>query len=195
MGNPYEILGISPDASNEDVRNAYRALAKKYHPSNYIDSPVAELAEKKLKEADWAYDEILRTRANQKNNQQNNQGGYTYNSESSFYTMLRRMVNEGDINGAEAQLNGVKSSERTAEWYYVKSCVSLKRGYYFDAIKFIDKACSMEPNNEEYKTMSNNLRNQSMNYGGQDRPAAQGCNMCDVCTCLMCMDCLCNSGC
>jgi len=50
MKNPYEILGISPSATNEEVRAAYRTLAKKYHPDNYIDSPVADLAEEKMKD-------------------------------------------------------------------------------------------------------------------------------------------------
>ena len=63
MKNPYEILGISPSATNEEVRAAYRNLAKKYHPDNYIDSPVADLAEEKMKDINWAYDEILRIRA------------------------------------------------------------------------------------------------------------------------------------
>ena len=45
MKNPYDVLGVSPSATNEEVRNAYKALAKKYHPDNYVDSPLADMAE------------------------------------------------------------------------------------------------------------------------------------------------------
>ena len=62
MKSPYEVLGISENATNEEVKNAYKALAKKYHPDNYVDSPLADMAEERMKEINEAYDEILRIR-------------------------------------------------------------------------------------------------------------------------------------
>lgn len=195
MKNPYEILGISPSATNEEVRNAYRALAKKYHPDNYIDSPVADLAEEKMKDVNWAYDEILRIRANgQSSNNYGNSdtsSGFSGNS-GSIYGRVRTLINNGDINGAENILNGIKKEERNAEWNFLKGCVLTRRGYYFDAIKFLDKACSMDPGNQEYQMMRDNLRSQSNHYGHQPQQNAGGCNMCDVCSALICLDCLCN---
>jgi predicted Zn-dependent protease len=190
MNNPYDILGISPSASNEEVKNAYRALAKKYHPDNYIDSPVADLAKKKMQDINWAYDEILKERTSANGSHQGTSSLYTHNT-SSQYSNVRVMINNGDINGAESILNGVKMDERNAEWYFLKGCVLTRRGYYFDAIKFIDKACTMEPNNQEYKMMRDNLRAQSTNYGHQPQGNVGGCNMCDVCSTLICLDCLC----
>lgn len=191
MKNPYEILGISPSATNEEVKSAYRALAKKYHPDNYVDSPIADLAQSKMQDINWAYDEILRERATHGSSNSQN----TYNSSyqgSDKYSRVRAMINSGDINGAEAILNIVKKDERNAEWYFLKGCVLTRRGYYFDAIKFIDKACSMDPSNQEYKMMRDNLRAQSTSYGHQPQGNVGGCNMCDVCSTLICLDCLCN---
>ncbi|MBQ4510793.1 MAG: J domain-containing protein [Clostridia bacterium] len=197
MKNPYDILGITPNATNEEVKSAYRALAKKYHPDNYVDSPIADLAQSKMQDINWAYDEILRERTTQGGS--NSQKTYTSGSYqgSGEYSRVRVMINNGDINGAESILNGVKKDERNAEWYFLKGCVLTRRGYYFDAIKFIDKACTMAPDNQEYSTMRDNLRAQSTGYGNQPQGNAGGCNMCDVCSTLICLDCLCggNGGC
>ena len=191
MKNPYDILGITPNATNEEVKSAYRALAKKYHPDNYVDSPIADLAQSKMQDINWAYDEILRERTTQGGS--NSQKTYTSGSYqgSGEYSRVRVMINNGDINGAESILNGVKKDERNAEWYFLKGCVLTRRGYYFDAIKFIDKACTMAPDNQEYSTMRDNLRAQSTGYGNQPQGNAGGCNMCDVCSTLICLDCLC----
>ena len=195
MKNPYEILGISPSATNEEVRTAYRNLAKKYHPDNYIDSPVADLAEEKMKDINWAYDEILRIRANQQsgNSQNTNTSSGFSSSSTPFYSRVRAMINNGDFNGAESMLNDVKRDERNAEWYFLKGCILTRRGYFFDAIKFIDRACSMDPGNQEYQMMRDNLRAQSHHYGNQPQGNVGGCNMCDVCSALICLDCLCDA--
>lgn len=187
MKNPYEVLGISPNATNEEVKKAYRELARKYHPDNYVDSPMADLAEEKMKEINEAYDEILRMRAGEKT-------GKTYSSSTGssstngFYLKIRNLINQGEFNTAESMLNDVELHERNAEWNFLKACVLIRRGHYFDAMKFLDTACSMDPDNQEYQNMRANLRNQSQSYGNQ--PQGGGCSLCDVCSCIMCLDCL-----
>ena len=59
MKDPYEVLGVTPDASLEQVKESYRALAKKYHPDNYADSPLKDLAEEKMTEVNAAYDAVM----------------------------------------------------------------------------------------------------------------------------------------
>jgi hypothetical protein len=73
MTDPYAVLGVSPDASDDEIKRAYRELVRKYHPDNYRDNPLSELAEQKMKEINDAYDRIERIRSGKEppNNNQN----------------------------------------------------------------------------------------------------------------------------
>ena len=63
IANPYEVLGVSPSASNDEVKRAYREMSRKYHPDSYVDNPLSGLAEEKFKEIQEAYDQIMNGRA------------------------------------------------------------------------------------------------------------------------------------
>ena len=63
MNDPYSVLGITPEATDEEVKQAYRTLARKYHPDNYQNNPLADLAEEKMKEINEAYEAITKMRA------------------------------------------------------------------------------------------------------------------------------------
>lgn len=198
MKNPYEVLGISPSATNEEVRDAYRALAKKYHPDNYVDNPLADMAEEKMKEINSAYDEILRQRTEQKNGSSqgasygNSDTGRTnYGSYSPLYAKIRQSINANDFKTAEKLLNEVEQHNRDAEWFFLKGCVLLHSGYQFDAMRYINRACQLDPNNEEYKTLRDNLNAQSNAYGSPSSRQGAGCSICDICSMLICLDCMC----
>ena len=62
MNDPYKVLNVSPSASDEEVKKAYRDLARKYHPDNYHDNPLADLAQEKMKEINEAYEQIQKQR-------------------------------------------------------------------------------------------------------------------------------------
>lgn len=75
MTDPYQVLGISPSATDEEVKKAYRELSRKYHPDAYANNPLSDLAEDKFKEVQTAYTQIMNDRAN--GNQGYQQGGYS----------------------------------------------------------------------------------------------------------------------
>ena len=199
MTDPYKVLGVSPDASDDEIKKAYRALARKYHPDKYRDSDLADLASEKMKEVNAAYEEIQNIRKNGGSSQSshsnnNSQGGYNYGggtSKNPLYNEIRRYLNDGNIAAAEAKLFEVHEGDRVAEWNFLYGCVLIKKGQYVDAQRYIDIACSMDPYNHEYRAAKDQLRRQAQGYGGYDSAPRVGCSCCDICAGLMCMDCLC----
>ncbi len=75
--NPYDVLGVSPSASDDEIKKAYRDLTRKYHPDANVDNPLADLAEEKFKEVQEAYDTIMHERSS------GSSGGYSYGNGSS----------------------------------------------------------------------------------------------------------------
>lgn len=200
MTDPYKVLGVSPDASDEEVKKAYRALARKYHPDKYRDSDLADLASEKMKEVNAAYEEIQNIRknggnSNNYNNSGSSQGGYNYGSGTSknpLYQEIRMLINQGNLDEAESKLLEVHEGDRVAEWNFLYGYLLIKRGQYVDAQRYIDLACSMDPYNREYRAAREQLHRQANGYGDEYGPPRAGCCCCDLCAGLMCMDCLCH---
>ena len=199
MTDPYKVLGVSPDASDDEIKKAYRALARKYHPDKYRDSDLADLASEKMKEVNAAYEEIQNLRKNGGNRSSNSEysGGYNYAGGNSStgnptYNEIRRLINSGNIPAAESKLFSIHEGDRNAEWNFLYGCVLVKKGQFVDAQRFFDIACSMDPYNNEYKAARENLRRRANGYGGgYNTSGGGGCSACDVCTGLLCADCCC----
>lgn len=79
MKDPYEVLGVSPGASEEEIKKAYRDLARKYHPDNYQNNPLADLAQEKMKDINEAYDALTKKRSSTGPGA----GGYGYSGQAS----------------------------------------------------------------------------------------------------------------
>lgn len=192
MKNPYEVLGISPDATDEEVKTAYRNLAKKYHPDNYSQNPLSDLAEEKMQEINEAYDSIINSRRT--NGSSNAGGSYSSGARTSSFPEIRSLVSQGRLEQAQELLDGVLPNERNAEWYFLNGTVLYRRGWFDQAFTSFVRASRMEPDNQEYKTAVNNAQQQmGKQYNNPYASRAYGgsCSACDVCQGLVCADCCC----
>ncbi len=190
MTNPYDVLGISPNATDDEVKAAYRELARKYHPDNYTDNPLSDLAQEKMQEINEAYDTIVRER--RQNRGSGSTAGGTAGSRTSGpsrYPDIREMLRGGRVLDAEMLLDGIPAASRDAEWYFLKGSVLYRKGWLEDAYSHFTRACNMDPNNAEYREHLNQM--EAQRRGRMYRQNSGGCSGCDVCSSLLCADCCC----
>ena len=207
MNDPYQILGVPETATDEEVKRAYRELARKYHPDNYHDNPLADLAQEKMKEINAAYEEIAKMRSGGRSggtsggygNYRGSTGGYQqqYSSQSSsgssVLQQVRIAINTGNISRAEALL--ANYSDHNAEWNFLRGAVCYRRGWMDEAKRYYQTACQMDPGNPEYRQAL-----EFMEKGTQSayRPGGQqfGTDVCtgNPCVPLCCLWALCNGG-
>lgn len=184
MTNPYDVLGIKEGASQDEIKKAYREMAKKYHPDQYGDNPLKELAEEKMRELNEAYDFLIK---NSSSSNFNGSGNNAYGD----YSSIRQDIQRGDISGAEYKLNNM--SNKNAEWYYLTGVIYMQKGWHDQAYTSISQAVRMEPNNVEYAQTLKFLNNKNHSYRQSyyGTRGNGGMDPCDLCGNLICMDCLC----
>lgn len=198
MTDPYKVLGVSRDATDDEIKKAYRELARKYHPDNYVNNPLSDLVQEKMKEINEAYEEIQKQRAGggTRGGDSSYDGSYSSGtSGSSGFIRVRELINSRRYSDAEIILDSTPTNDRGAEWNFLKGCVLIQRGWYFDAQKFLETACYMEPNNQEYRAALNNVQANAQNFGSGYRTVknTNECSGCDMCSSLICADCLCEA--
>ena len=214
---PYQVLGITPDAGDEEVKQAYRALARKYHPDRYTNTDLADLANEKMQEVNAAYEEIQRMRAEsakaeaatesrahsgyreadpRRDWEDDGEGPGNYNKQNysaearEKFILIRHCINSGNITEAERLLGEVEAEDRGAEWFFLLGCVQLRKGYYVDAQHSFDTAYGMEPGNNEYWQFKEKMHERSRRFSqGSSTSGNGGC--CSTCYSILCADCCC----
>lgn len=171
MNDPYQTLGVSESATDAEVKKAYLNLARKYHPDNYHDNPLADLAQEKMKEINAAYEEINKRRSGRGSSGSYGSGGYGYQQQrsysyqnsygysgsSSVLQQVRLAINSGDLTRAEALL--ANYSDHNAEWNFLRGAVCYRRGWMDEAKRYYETACQMDPGNAEYRQALNYMEN------------------------------------
>ena len=200
--NPYEIFGVKPGASQDEIKKAYRQLIKKYHPDQYGDNPLKELAQEKLIEINKAYEMLTKNESsgsysnnssswNSTYNASNNNSNYSNTNSFNDFQEIRRMIQSRNFSYAEQKLNSI--TNRNAEWHYLYGVVMYNKNWYDSALDHITTATRMDPNNFEYRQTLNSLHQRGNSFSNPYFRSTRMNNndACDCCINLWCLDTLC----
>ena len=161
--NPYEVLGVSRNASIDEIKKAYKELSSKYHPDSYVGNPLSSLAEEKFKQVQEAYDAIMKEKNGDYNYADNyNNNGYS-NGESGEMAEVYNLLGRRAYSQALSLLDSMPN--RNAKWYYYSAIAQVGLGNNLRGMEYARMAVSMEPNNIEYQNLVNRLSFQGNRYG------------------------------
>ena len=161
--NPYEVLGVSRNASLDEIKKAYRELSRKYHPDSYVGNPLSSLAEEKFEQVQEAYDAIMKEKNGDYNYASNyNNNGYN-NGDSGEMAEVYNLLGRRSYSQALRLLDSMPN--RNAKWYYYSAIAQVGLGNNLRGMGYARMAVSMEPNNIEYQNLVNRLSFQGNRYG------------------------------
>lgn len=195
--DPYKVLGVSYNASDDEIKKAYRQLSRKYHPDANVGNPNQEQYEEKFKEVQQAYNLIMDQRQGKAQAQQgygddfwgfgsytNAYGGQSQQTESQDEKYLRSALNYIQNGYYREGLNVLEQvQERRGPWFYYSAFANYKVGNNAIAIEHAKAACAFEPNNYHYANLLHQMQGgetryqqRSAQYGGN--PSMYGSNYC-----------------
>lgn len=189
INDPYSVLGISPSATNDEVKRAYRDLSRKYHPDSYAGNPLSGLAEEKFKEVQEAYNQIMQEREGGQS-----YGGASYRQSQDTSPEMATVYSHINARRYEEALNLLyRIPDRTARWYYLSAAANAGIGNNIQAQNDARTAVNMEPNNPEYRQLLNQLQWSGQRYQTTQRqsgmPTTGNC-CCDLWIADSCCECM-----
>ena len=188
MIDPYQVLGVTRGASDEEIKKAYRKLSRQYHPDANINNPNKAQAEEKFKQVQQAYDQIMKEKQQGTSDYDGAYGGgygggyggsyyggfgsgfggdyyggrrSSYQEESSRLQAAANYIQHGYYNEALNVLNDIPESERQGRWYYYSAFANQRVGNTATALEHIRRAVALEPSNIQYRQFQEHLE-----YGG-----------------------------
>ena len=175
MNNPYKVLGVNENATQEEIRAAYLQLVKKYHPDRYTDPDLKAVANEKLVEINEAYEFLTKKSSGSANRGPGSGQGYGggYSGAGSAYAgpnatefaRARAFLGQNNLQAAKAVLDNI--SIRNAEWYYLYGIIYLRQGWFDKAREYLTIAYQQEPGNAEYASAYNTIRHTGNPYARQ----------------------------
>ncbi|MBQ8627625.1 MAG: J domain-containing protein [Agathobacter sp.] len=212
MMDPYQVLGVSRNASDEEIKKAYRALSRRYHPDANVNNPNKAQAEEKFKQVQQAYDQIMKEKQQGTSDYGsaygNGYGGFgsgfggyysnqnsSYREESSKLQAAANYIQNRYYREALNVLNDIPFSERQGRWYYYSAVANQGIGNTATALEHIRRAVELEPSNVQYRQFQEHLEYGGTWYttmgSGYERPYSGG----DWCMKMILLNLFCNCCC
>ena len=176
MLDPYSVLGISRGATDDEIKKTYRNLSRKYHPDANINNPNKAQAEEKFKEIQQAYQQIMKEKESGDSfyGQYNGFGGYSGQagaSDDEYSNHMRAAENYIQSRHFQEAINVLNNiSERNGRWYYLYAIADMGTGNNIQAIEYAEKAVQLEPNNQQYRMLLQQLQSGGNWYQSMQSP-------------------------
>ena len=221
MTDPYSVLGVSRNATEEEIKKAYRKLSRIYHPDANINNPNKKQAEEKFKEIQEAYSEIMHDRENGGSSYGSSSygssfskagygngsyggssyggssysGAYSQTGDNPRFSAAVNYINSGLYSEAMNILNSMTMDQRSARWYYLHANANFGLGNTVDAINDARRAVEMEPGNIEYQVFLDRMNNSTSWYGQRGSQYDSASNTGSCCTKMLCFNLACGTCC
>lgn len=191
MIDPYKILGVAYEATDQEIKKAYHTLARRYHPDNFAEDAVRlEMANRKMRDINAAYEQINADRARgirgaaayataEPPREEGKRRAEAKEARTApppeeetagvrvDYANIRTMINGGSYAVALGELCRVRHEERDAEWHYLAGLAHLGMRHLHDAFREVNLACRRDRRNQEYKRTREEMKKKTAGFGQQ----------------------------